>query len=106
MPEELQTKQLRDDAARIITVWRGNPDLKVKNLTLAELEADDTALAADEAELSALRDQLTTVLNRRNDRRKTLRKKVVAGRAGIKGYFGSDSSEYERAGGTRDSERK
>ncbi len=36
----------------------------------------------------------------------TGRKKVVAARAGITGYFGSDSSEYERAGGTRDSEHK
>jgi hypothetical protein len=106
MPEELLTKKLRDDAARVITVWRDNPDLKVKDLTLADLEAEDTALAAEEAALTALRDQITTTLNQRNDRRKALRKKVVAGRAGIKGYFGSNSSEYERAGGTRDSERK
>ena len=50
--------------------------------------------------------ELTPLRNDRDALAEALNDICVRARAGIKGYFGTDSSEYEQVGGTRSSERK
>jgi hypothetical protein len=90
----------------ILKVWQANPDFRLKDLTLAQLEQEERRLAevlrkVEEHELS-----LVALFNERADLALKLHKDLIRVRSGIRGYFGENSSEYEQAGGTRTVERK
>jgi len=57
-------------------------------------------------ELISAENQLTGLRNQRDEAYGTGWTYITRMRAGIKGIYGDDSSEYEMAGGTRRSERK
>ncbi len=56
--------------------------------------------------MDALDAQLTDLRNRRDALFLRLWDKVKRVRAGVKGMYGDDSSQYEMVGGTRMSERR
>lgn len=57
-------------------------------------------------EMSRLEATITGLRNQRDALHTFIWSKVKRVRAGVKGTFGDDSSQYEMAGGTRLSERK
>jgi hypothetical protein len=86
-------------------VWTANPDFKLKDLTNVQFEQE---VADFKAALSSLDDQAKALIPLRNDRDakfERMNNLLVRLRAGIKGYFGDNSDEYELAGGTRTIDR-
>ena len=83
-----------------------DPSLQIGDLTNAALEADLEKSVAIRSTLNTLEIQLTDQRNQRDALYGEIWKKVKRLRAGVKGIYGDDSSEYEMAGGTRLSERK
>lgn len=76
-----------------------------------ELSAAVMATKIDEletavGELDALNAERTQLVNVKGDKAEQVSDYIVRMRAGVKGIFGADSSEYEMVGGTRSSERK
>jgi hypothetical protein len=57
-------------------------------------------------EIGALEVQLVDLRNQRDEVFRTGWEYVIRLRAGIKGFYGDDASQYELVGGTRRSERK
>jgi hypothetical protein len=97
---------VRDDAAAILMVWTPASGLKMQEITLEKFQEDyathgQVLAAIDEAEA-----ELLTLRNRRDELTEKLNNACMRARAGVKFYFGDDSTEYELVGGTRSSERK
>jgi hypothetical protein len=90
-----------------VSTWKTiDPALKIGNLSVADLEATLGRCEALRREINSLETQLTDLRNQRDEAYGTGWSYVTRMRAGIKGIYGDDSSEYEMAGGTRRSERK
>jgi uncharacterized small protein (DUF1192 family) len=90
-----------------VVTWKNiDPALEIGNLSLAELEAAWERCGALQQEINSLETQLTDLRNQRDEAFGTGWSYITRMRAGIKGIYGDDSSEYEMAGGTRRSERK
>ena len=83
-----------------------DPVLKIGDLTTAALAADLAQLQSQQAQMNALKAQLTDLRNQRDATCMGIWDKVKRVRAGVKGIYGDDSSQYEMVGGTRRSERK
>ena len=95
--------KLREAVATWNTI---DPRLKIGPLMVTEL---DNTLKRGEAlkqEILSLEARLTDLRNQRDDVYRQSWNYIVRMRAGIKGIYGDDASEYEMAGGTRRSERK
>ena len=94
------------DAATLKKVWGDNTDFKLKDVTFQNFKdkTDQLTKTLDDIEQKEL--ELTPLRNDRDGLTNELKDICVRVRAGMKGYFGADSSEYEQAGGTRASERK
>jgi hypothetical protein len=91
----------------LISAWRRiDPALKVGKLSVAELEATLERGEALRQEIVSLENRLIDLRNKRDDAYSTAWNYIVRARAGVKGIYGDDSSEYEMMGGTRRSERK
>ena len=87
--------------------WRKiNPSMTVGDLALTALTADLEQVLPIQTQLDALDVELTDLRNRRDALLFSIWNKVKRARAGIKGIYGDDSSEYEMIGGTRLSDRK
>ena len=66
--------------------------------------ADGAALSLDD--INSVRKTLKTKISAKDKVIRDLTKQIVRLRGGIKTEYGDDSLEYEKAGGTRASERK
>ena len=106
MPSRVIAEGVVADTDKALKVWKANPTMTIVNLPIANVETARDSVASLEATIADLRDQLTGLLDRRNDQAKALNKMVVRVRGAIKSNFGDDSPEYEQAGGTRSSEFK
>ena len=106
MATNINPEIVRADAAKLEKVWGENTDFKLKDVTFQNFK--DTSGKLDDVldEIQQKELELTPLRNQRDELAAELNDICVRVRAGIKGYFGSDSSEYEQAGGTRLSERK
>ena len=80
--------------------------MKIGSLTLAEYEATLARGDALRQEIANLEIRLTDLLNQRDQVYGQCWNYIVRLRAGIKGIYGDDSSQYEMIGGTRRSDRK
>ena len=94
------------DAATLKKVWGDNADFKLKDVTFQNFKDKTDKLAQTLDEIARKELELTPLRNDRDGLANELKDICVRVRAGMKGYFGADSSEYEQAGGTRASERK
>ncbi len=97
---------VKNDAANVLKVWGANPDFKLKDLTLEQFQSDYAALTTALDNIQKKEDELTPLRNQRDDLSGKVNGYCTRARAGIKGYFGENSNEYELAGGTRASEIK
>ena len=83
-----------------------NPDFKLKSMTLDQFTAKTTVFEELLGTIAANGDELVTLRNGRDVQIDELDNLAMRIRAGIKGYFGDNSNEYELVGGTRASDRK
>src|SRR5687768_5568579 len=94
-------------AQAVTEAWkRIDPAMKIGELTPASLTSDLEQAGPIQVQLDALDAQLTDLRNQRDALNTSLWEKVKRVRAGVKGIYGDDSSQYEMIGGTRLSERK
>ena len=83
-----------------------NADFKLKDVTFQNFKDKKDQFDAVLDKIAQKELELTPLRNQRDSLADDLKDICVRARAGIKGYFGTDSSEYEQVGGTRSSERK
>lgn len=94
-------------ARSVAEAWKKiDPALKIGELDPAMLMADVQQAAPIQTDIDALDAQLTDLRNQRDSLFAALWDKLKRVRAGVKGIYGDDSSQYEMIGGTRMSERK
>lgn len=98
--------KVKADATNILAVLKANPEFSMKGITVAGVEADMAQLDTTIAQIDALEFQITPLRNQRDELLAKLNETCTRARAGVKGYFGPDSDQYELAGGTRASERR
>jgi hypothetical protein len=89
-----------------IRVWKANPEVRLKDLTFEQYQADRAKLVSLMQKSAELDEQLTQVNNDRDKLALDLHANNSRLRSAARGYFGPDSTEYEQLGGTRTSDRK
>ena len=94
------------DATNVVAIWTKNPDIKTKNITLAEMTANTAVLSTTLATIKTKESELVPFRNQRDDLARKLHSNCVQLRKAFSGCLGLDASEVEQAGGTRASERK
>lgn len=102
----MNANRVKADIDKIIDIWTANTDFTMKDVTLAAIKTDATALGNAIKQLDALELQIMPLRNQRDDLARKLNEICTRARAGIKGFYGPNSSQYEQAGGTRAIERK
>lgn len=104
---EYSPADTREQAEQIIEAWKNlGPSESLGGMTLTEFTGDVTDLGSIDIRIKNLEDQLTDALNQRKTKRHKVWNNIKRTRSSVKGNYGDDSSEYERFGGTRLSERK
>jgi hypothetical protein len=106
MPTAFNAAKVKIDIDKIIEIMTANPDFTMKDVTLPVIKTDATALGDTIKKLDALDLQITPLRNQRDDLARKLNEVCTRARAGLKGFYGVNSSQYEQAGGTRAIERK
>ena len=106
MPTALNANKVKTDIDKIIEIWTANADFTMKDVTLPVIKTDATALGDTIKKLDSLELQATPLRNQRDDLARKLNEICTRARAGLKGFYGVNSSQYEQAGGTRAIERK
>ena len=94
------------DAKKVADVWAQNPQFNMNEVTQDSFKAAmESAQKADDT-VETLRGELTVRIDERDAQNAALTELITRALSGIRGFFGPDSPQYERAGGTRKSERK
>ena len=110
MATKANPDQALADSTGIAKVWKANPSLTLGKddgkVALKDYQASIKAVSDLNDEISDLRDQLTKLINDRDDAAGILSGYNTRALSAIRGIFGPDSTEYDQAGGTRTSERK
>lgn len=99
-------EEVKVETDKILSVWKANPDFKLKDVTAEQVEADNARLDAVIKLVKQKEQEILPLRNERDDLATKLNEVNVRARSGMKGYFGLNSSQYEQVGGTRSSERK
>jgi hypothetical protein len=106
MPSKYTLEAVLADSEQIIRVWEENPTFTLGEITLAILQAKITEARQLDDQIETLRTQLTALVNQLKAKSAELAKINTRARSGFRATYGTDSSQYEQAGGTRTSERK
>jgi hypothetical protein len=94
------------EAEQLARVWADNPTFSLGELTLARLQAMIDDLRTRRDRVQQLRTELTAAVNDTGASGDALDQTNTRIRGGIRAIFGTDSNQYDQAGGTRASERK
>ena len=106
MPTKVSSGNAVEDADKIIGVWQANPAFSIMGITLDEFKAATDDIRSRDATIKARRQELTGLVDERDDKALSLSDWVTRALSGIRSNFGPNSAQYEQAGGTRKSERK
>jgi len=106
MASKVSVPDVVKDADKVIGVWKVNPTFTMMGVTAADFSTATQTVRDMEAVIEAKRQELSGLLDRRDDQAKALNEWVTRARSGIRSNFGPDSAEYAQAGGVRKSERK
>lgn len=106
MAKRVVTAAVLSDSAKIKQMWIQNPGFSVPGLTAIEHTQQVVALEAKEAQIEALRAQLTGLVEEKDTLARELDSWNVRIRRGVGFTFGLESSQYKMVGGTPPSERK
>jgi hypothetical protein len=94
------------EAEQVARVWEENPTFSMGELKLSDLKALIKNLRDKRTEIAETKMKQTRLTNEAADKGKELTHLSSRIRAGYKATFGPNSSQYEQAGGTRESEKK
>ena len=110
MATKVSAEQALADSTGVAKVWTANPTMTLgkddQKVALKDYQVSIKTVTDLNDEISDLRNQLTGLINNRDDAAGTLSGYNTRALSAIRGIFGPDSAEYDQAGGTRTSERK
>jgi hypothetical protein len=104
MPSRYSTDSVLTECERIARVWMDNPTFSMGEVTLAGFQAKITELRQKREQLETLRMQMTALSNEVEQRTNELAAIRTRALSGVRAVFGPDSTQYEQAGGKRQSE--
>lgn len=104
MPSRYSTDSVITDCERITRVWADNPTFSLGEVTLAGLQAKIAEARQKREQLETLRMQTTALSNELEERTTELASIRTRALSGFRAVFGPNSTQYEQAGGTRQSE--
>jgi hypothetical protein len=104
MPSRYSIESVLADSERLTRVWAENPTFSLGELTLAVLQAKIAEAKQKREQLETLRMQVTALTNEVETRTAELASIRTRALSGFRAVFGPDSTQYEQAGGTRQSE--
>jgi hypothetical protein len=106
MAKIAKVKVVLSDAVDVKAVWNAIPDFKMGGISLNDFIAVRDETDSLDKEYSTRDVELTGVKNKRDDKARLLDELITRFRSGMRSTYGPDSSQYEQAGGTRNSSRK
>ena len=106
MPQRVKIRAILREARRIRSVWEENPEFRMGEIDLKTFIHICDAAEALAKEYSEKTVELKGLRAERDDKTKEISTLTTRFRSGVKAAFGSDSPQYEQAGGTRASARK
>ncbi|HLP07123.1 MAG TPA: hypothetical protein VK178_03090 [Opitutaceae bacterium] len=106
MPSIPNADNVIADTTNMLAIWNKNPTIQIKNMTLADMTANNALLSTTVATIVSKEKELIPTRNLRDDLSRKLHNNCVQLRKAFAGCLGLDASEVEQAGGTRASERK
>ena len=106
MATRVSSGNVVEDADKIIGVWQANPAFGMMGITLEEFKAAADDIRGRDTAIKARRQELTGLVDERDDKALALSDWVTRALSGIRSNFGPNSAQYEQAGGTRKRERK
>lgn len=104
MPSRYSTESVLADSERLTRVWAENPTFSLGEVTLASFQAKIAETKQKREQLEALRMQVTALTNELDTLTGELASIRTRALSGFRAVFGPDSTQYEQAGGTRQSE--
>jgi len=104
MPSRYSTDSVLAECERILRVWTDNPTLTLGEVTLASFQAKIAEAKQKREDLENLRMQVTGISNELEEQTSVLANIRTRALSGFRAVFGPDSTQYEQAGGTRQSE--
>lgn len=104
MPSRYSTDGVLNECERISRVWVDNPTFSLGEVTLAGFQAKINEAREKREQLETLRMQATALSNELEGRTGELANIRTRALSGFRAVFGPDSTQYEQAGGTRQSE--
>jgi hypothetical protein len=94
------------EAETIARIWEANPNFSMGDIKLADFKASIQSLRDKRQSVNETRTLLTRLVNEASDEATAVKKFSARVRGGYKATYGPNSSQYEQAGGTRETERK
>ena len=93
------------EAEQMARVWEANPDFSMGEMKLTDLRAQIQELRDKRTAVNDTNTLRTRLVNEADDKASGLSKLSARIRSGFKAQYGPNSSQYEQAQGTRESER-
>ena len=107
MPGKTFPNDALEQAQAVLDAWKEIDDkVTFGDATVASLTSDLAQAGTIQSQMNTFEAQLTDLRNQRDALNSAIWDQVKRVRAGVKGLYGDDSSQYEMVGGTRLSERK
>ena len=104
MPSRYSTESVLTEGDRIARVWADNPTFSLGEVTLASLQAKLADVRQKREQLETLRMQVAALSNDLEEGTNELASIRTRALSGFRAVFGPNSTQYEQAGGTRQSE--
>ena len=104
MPSRYSTESVLTEGDRIARVWAENPTFSLGEVTLANLQAKLAEVRQKREQLETLRMQVAALSNDLEDGTNELASIRTRALSGFRAVLGPDSTQYEQAGGTRQSD--
>ena len=104
MPSRYSTDSVLAECERISLVWTDNPTFTLGEVTLLILQSKIVAVREKKERLEALKIQVIGLTNELEEQTGELASIRTRALSGFRAVYGPDSTQYEQAGGTRQSE--
>jgi hypothetical protein len=106
MARKYSVDSVLSDAEQIARVWTENPTFTLGEIKLTTLQKMMDDLRDNRSQLESLRTRITALVNETDEQANALGGVVTRAKSGFRAVYGPNSTQYEQAGGTRQSERK
>ncbi|MCA1619048.1 MAG: hypothetical protein LC795_06995 [Acidobacteria bacterium] len=104
MANRYSLESVLNGCERIVRVWTDNPAFSLGEVTLAGLQTKLAETRQKRQQLETLRMQVAALTNELEQNASELANIRTRALSGFRAFYGPDSTQYEQAGGTRQSD--